>query len=308
MSQDNTAFSGMRAYLWPIHSFEVQKIIPMMIILAMAVFDYTILKNLKDALVITAQGSGAEVIPFIKLWGILPAAVVAAMVFSFLLNRFSRLAVFQMIVLSFSIFFAAFCLFIYPNREALHPNASADFLESILPLGCKGLIAMYRNWTLTCFYIVSELWGTVVLQVLVWGFANEITKISEAPRFYSVMVIVSNITTFLAGQIAVALSCGEFDTSLGFGNDAWEQTVTKTLLLIVACAIVGLLTFMWMDRKVLSNPAYVPTDDERCPKKPKAQKMSFRESLSSITSRAKRVAERSDSSCVSSPKAKRLTR
>ena len=141
---------------------------------------------------------------------------------------------------------------------------------------------MYRNWTLTCFYIISELWGTVVLQVLVWGFANEITKISEASRFYSVMVIASNMAAFCAGQIAVALSCGEFDSTLGFGTDAWEQTMTKILLLIVGCALASLLAFKWMDRYVLSNPIYLPKDNERCPKKPKSKKMSFRESLSCI--------------------------
>jgi AAA family ATP:ADP antiporter len=282
MSDDSTTFSGIRSYLWPIHSFETRKIIPMIIILAFVAFDYTILRNLKDALVITAHGSGAEVIPFIKLWGILPAAILAAMLFSFLLNRFSRLAVFQFIVIAFSLFFAVFCLFIYPNRDALHPNASADFLESVLPLGFKGLIAMYRNWTLTCFYIVAELWGTVVLQVLVWGFANEVTKISEAPRFYSVMVIVSNTATVIAGQVAVALSCSEFSSTFGFGKDAWEQTMTKTLLLIVGCAVIALVAFTWMERRVLSNPVYLPTDGEKCPKKPKAQKMNFRESLSYI--------------------------
>ena len=240
---ESAAFSGIRSYFWPIHSHEFKKIAPMILMLALVAFNYSVLRNLKDALVITAHGSGAEVIPFIKLWGILPAAILAAMLFSFLLNTFSRAAVFQIIIISFSLFFLAFCFFIYPNREALHPNASADFLESVLPLGLKGLIAMYRNWTLTCFYIISELWGTVVLQVLVWGFANEITKISEASRFYSVMVIASNMAAFCAGQIAVALSCGEFDSTLGFGTDAWEQTMTKLLLLVVGLAFASLITF-----------------------------------------------------------------
>ena len=175
--------------------------------------------------------------------------------------------------------FLAFCLFIYPNREALHPNASADFLEGILPLGCKGLVAMYRNWTLTGFYIISELWGTLVLQVLTWGFANEITKTSEAPRFYSVMVIASNIATICAGQIAVALSSEEYNGTLGFGKDAWDQAMTKILLLIVGFAIISLLSFRWMDRHVLSDTAYLPNDVEKFSKKKPKKKLSFRESL-----------------------------
>ena len=275
-------FSGLRSYFWPVHMHELTKIIPMIIMLAFVALDYTILRNLKDSLVVTAQGSGAEVIPFIKVWGILPAAVAAAMLFSFLLNRFSRSTVIHMIILSFTAFFLFFTCFVYPNREFLHPHASADFLQSVLPVGCKGLIAMYRNWTLTCFYIVSELWGTIVLQVLVWGFANEITKISEAPRFYSVMVIASNFATICAGQIAVALSSNQFDPSLGFGTNAWEQTMTKILLFVAVLAIGALFAYRWMDKHVLSQQENLPAGSEKKPKEESSKKLSFRESLTCL--------------------------
>ena len=284
MSQARSSeFSGLRSYFWPVHMHELTKILPMAIMLAFIALDYTILRNLKDALVITARGSGAEVIPFIKVWGMLPAAIVTAMLFSFLLNRFSRSTVIHTFILSFTALFLFFAFFVYPNREALHPHASADFLESVLPLGCKGLIAMYRNWTLTCFYIISELWGTIVLQVIVWGFANEVTKLSEAPRFYSVLVIASNIATICAGQIAVALSSDQFDSSLGFGQTAWEQTLIKILTFVAILAISALFAFRWMNKNVLSNPENLPTDSERCPKKHPSKKLTFRESLLCLT-------------------------
>ncbi len=278
LQTESSAFSGIRSFLWPVHAHEVKKLVPMVLMLSLVALDYSILRNLKDALVITARGSGAEVIPFIKLWGMLPAAILATMAFSFLLNRFSRTTVVNIIILSFAAFFLLFCLWIYPNRDALHPNASADFLEGVLPLGCKGLIAMYRNWTLTGFYIISELWGTLVLQVLMWGFANEITKISEAPRFYSVAVIACNIAAFIAGQIAVALTNAQFNANFSFGKDAWEQSMTKILLLVVGLALLCLATFWWMNRYVLSQPAYLPKDEERSQKKTKKQ-LNFKESL-----------------------------
>lgn len=46
-------------------------------------FNYTILRDTKDVLLITAPKSGAEVIPFIKTYCNLPAAIVS--------NRFSML-------------------------------------------------------------------------------------------------------------------------------------------------------------------------------------------------------------------------
>mgnify|MGYP001599385272 FL=1 len=39
-------------------------------------FNYTILRDAKDGLVITAPGSGAETINFLKLYGTLPFAII----------------------------------------------------------------------------------------------------------------------------------------------------------------------------------------------------------------------------------------
>ncbi len=271
-------FSKIRSYVWPIYAREAKKLIPMVIMLFLVCFNYSILRNLKDALVITAKRSGAEVIPFIKVWVMLPAAVLVTMLFSFLTNHFSRKAVFQFILSSFLFFFFCFAFVIYPNREHLHPHATANFLETVLPVGFKGLIAMYRNWTLTGFYVVSELWGSMVLTVLFWGFANEVTKLSEATRFYSVMSIASNLAAIIAGQAAVYFSSQNFDSSLFFGTDAWEQTLVKLLSLIVLSGLGVLLTFRWMNKNVLSDSSYLP-DEVKAAAKSKKKKLSFKESI-----------------------------
>ncbi len=270
-------FGKIRSYVWPIYAREAKKLIPMVIMLFLVCFNYSILRNLKDALVITAKNSGAEVIPFIKVWVMLPAAVLVTMLFSYLSNHLSRKAVFQIILSFFLTFFFCFAFFIYPNREHLHPHATANFLDATLPIGFKGLIAMYRNWTLTGFYVISELWGSMVLTVLFWGFANEITKLSEATRFYSVMSIASNLAAIIAGQAAVFFSNSNFDEALSFGSDAWEQTLMKLLSLIFISGLGVILTFQWMNKKVLSDPEYLP-DEVRAPKKGK-KKMSFKESI-----------------------------
>ncbi len=271
-------FGRIRSNIWPIHSFEVKKLVPMLVMLTLICFNYSILRNLKDALVITAKNSGAEVLPFIKVWVILPAAVLSTMLFTYLSNKLSRSAVFQIILVSFLIFFFVFGFIIFPMREQLHPHAMADFLETVLPKGFMGLIAMFRHWTLTCFYVVCELWSTMILNVLFWSFANEITRIQEAPRFYSVMSIFSNIAAIVAGQTAIALSSEVFDPTLSFGHDAWEQSLMKIMALIVASGIGVLLAFRWMNKHVLSNPKYLPKDAQEKVKK-KEKKLSFRQSL-----------------------------
>jgi len=267
---DTSSFSGLRSYLWPIHAHEAKKIIPMAIMIAFVALDYSILRNLKDTLLITEPGSGAEVLPFIKVWVMLPAAIASTMLLSYLLNHFSKTTVFTSITLVFFLFFLGFGFFIYPNRSLLHPHVSANYLESILPLGFKGLISMYRNWTITCFYVIAELWGTIILQVLMWGFVNEITKINEAPRFYGVLVIACNIAAICAGQIANAAKPAIISPNM------WNQTFTRLLLLIVVLGCISLMAFLWMAKHIFSNPDHIPLERKSTKKK---KKLSFKESL-----------------------------
>ena len=42
-------------------------------------------------------------------------------------------------------------------------------LEKVLPLGFKGMIAMFRNWTFTTFYVMSELWSNIILALIILG-------------------------------------------------------------------------------------------------------------------------------------------
>ena len=48
---------------------------------------HNILHAMKDALVVTAEGSGAEVIPFIQLWLLLPVTCMVTLWFSTSLRR-----------------------------------------------------------------------------------------------------------------------------------------------------------------------------------------------------------------------------
>lgn len=52
---------------------------------------------------------------------------------------------------------------------------------------------MVRNWMFTCFYCSAELWGDVVLSLLFWGLANELTTIEEAPMLYPLFGIGANV-------------------------------------------------------------------------------------------------------------------
>ena len=55
--------------------------------------------------------------------------------------------------------------------------SSAEFCENLLnTAGVRfaGPIAILRNWTFCLFYVMAELWGSVVVSLLFWGFANQV--------------------------------------------------------------------------------------------------------------------------------------
>ncbi|MCI5051759.1 MAG: NTP/NDP exchange transporter [Simkaniaceae bacterium] len=244
-------FGRFRSLVWPIHRTELRKFIPMLLMYALIVFNYSLLKAAKDALVVTAPSSGAEAIPFIKFWAILPMAVFFTFIFTRLSNHFNREKVFYMMMAIFLGFFFLFVTVLYPFKEYLHPNGAADWLQQYLPTGFKGLISVFRNWTFTLFYVMSELWGTTIMTVLFWGFANEVSSINDAKRFYAILGIGANLATILAGKVSVMLS-GESLYKMG-GQDRWGHCLVMLTLLVIVAGITSTLIYYWMNRRVFKN-------------------------------------------------------
>jgi AAA family ATP:ADP antiporter len=273
------SFTGWRSYIWPVHNHELKKILPMLLISFFVFLDYNILRTMKDTLVVTAKSSGAEVIPFIKVWVMFPIAVLLTFIYTHLSNRYSQQRVFYLIFGGFLAFFTLFTLVLYPYREQLHPHAFADSLQLILPVGAKGLVAMIRNWTFTLFYAMSELWGNIIVIVLFWGFANEITKVSEAKRFYGLFGIGVNFSGIVAGQLSIYLSRGAYNPALPFGEDAWHQTLILLLSIVLLVGVAALLLYRWMWKSVLSDKRYYDPEESMVNNKEKPIKMGIRENF-----------------------------
>lgn len=277
----DTQFGVLRSAFWPIHRHEIKKLVPMLAMLFLICFNYSALRNMKDALVITT--SGAEIIPFIKVWAILPSAVFVTLIFAKLSNRFSQENVFYLMTTGFLLLYGIFAFILYPLRDYLHPLESADYLQSILPAGFKGLIDMYRHWTFTAFYVMSELWSTAVMTVLFWGFVNEITRLSEARRFYSVLSIGSNFAAIAAGVTSIFVAKnGIFNPHIPFGSNLWEQTMMILVLLVIGSGILTMGIFRWMNKCVLNDPSYDDLHQIKREVKKKG-KLSFKDSLSYVS-------------------------
>ena len=60
--------------------------IPIFVLFFVFYFVYTLLRAIKTAFIVTAEGSGAEVIYFLKILGVLPGAVLLTYIFTKLIN------------------------------------------------------------------------------------------------------------------------------------------------------------------------------------------------------------------------------
>jgi len=45
---------------------------------------------------------------------------------------------------------------------------------------CSCFVKVAANWTATLFFIMSELWGSVVISLLFWSLADDVCNVSEA--------------------------------------------------------------------------------------------------------------------------------
>jgi len=277
MSQTKTAeFGKWRSIFWPIHTFELKKLLPMLFLFFLILFNYTVLRDTKDTLIVTAAGSGAEAIPFLKVWGVLPFAILFMLLYSKLSNRLSKPALFYTTIAPFIVFFGLFSSVLYPLRDALHPNELADKLQAMLPVGFKGLIAIFRNWTFSLFYIMSELWGSVALSLLFWGFANDTTKVSESKRFYSLFGMGANFSLIIAGWCVKALS--DIRSKYPADVDSWQISLNWLMALVVLSGVLIMGIYWWINSYVLTDERFVPLTEQKAKKKEKP-KLSMKESF-----------------------------
>ena len=244
-------------------------------------FNYTILRDTKDVLVVTAPGSGAEIIPFLKTYVNLPSAIAFTVLYSSLCNRMPSDKVFFIVMTAFISFFGAFAGLIYPNIHLLHPNAACDVLQAALPVFFAPIVAIFRNWTYALFYTLANLWGSVVVSLLFWGFANEITTVDEAKKYYPLFGLMANVALIFSGQYVKYVS--SLRVGLAPGADLWGNSLKLLMGAVVGVGGVIMALMAYMQKYVLTDPACVDPNKEAKRKKTKT-KMTTSESVKFLSS------------------------
>lgn len=202
----NRPMSSLRKIFFPIYREEYCRFGLMACMIFFSIFSFYLLRTVKDALVQSAPGSGAEVFSFLKLYLVLPATMLV-MAGYVALRRVMRIdSCYYAIVSAFMFFFMLFALLLYPNVDYLHPSMQeVKALQQSYPM-FKWFFTIYSVWVYALFYVVSELWGSLLLSVMFWQIANDNIPTSQAARFYPLFVATGNVAMICLNPVLHYLS------------------------------------------------------------------------------------------------------
>ena len=262
--------SGLRHAIFPIYGREIFKFVLIAGIKFFVVFVLTLTRDTKDTLMVTE--CGAEAIAFMKVYGVLPCAAGFIALYSKLDQLFgdNKAGLFYATCLPFFAFFVLFDRVIYPNKDFLHP--SMDAVVSVV--GSSGVFSkIIAHWTSALFYVVSELYSSVSIGILFWGYANSVVGVDQARRFYPLFGQMSSLGPIAAGQYVVhyASKAKDFQGSL------------DRLTAIITLSGFGICAFHAMSERFLSSSSGASASPAKKAKKAKP-KMSMAESFSFLAS------------------------
>jgi AAA family ATP:ADP antiporter len=252
-------FGPLRGLLWPIHRHELKKLLPMLLLFFFISFVYSILRNTKDTLVVTAPGGGASLIPFLKVYGVFPMAIGFMLGYAKLSNVLNKEQIFYASLAPFAGFFLLFAA-LFPLRAVLHPAALDPARRPLTPW-LANLLGLGRIWLFSLFYVMSELWASMALSLSFWGFANDVVKLEESRRFYALFGVGANLALLTVRPANQGLHWLEARLVAVRPMEPWTAYVALLMALVLACILVIALIYRWIQRAVLTDPRlYTPAD------------------------------------------------
>ncbi len=196
--------SQLLEIIWPIKKSELKLFISIALIMLCVVFNFAMLRAVKDSLVI--PNIGAEVISFLKLWLVLPSTILFTIIYIRLSNIFSYEVLFYLIITAFLIFFLLFAYVLYPNHSYYHP--SKDKINNLIVMYpyLKWPLLLIGEWSFALMYVFSDLWSVITINLLFWQFTNYILNTEIAKRFYPIFGMIGNLGVIFSGKILLIFS------------------------------------------------------------------------------------------------------
>lgn len=273
--------SKLRTNLFPVHSSEIKKFLSLGIMFTLMVFNFWVGHNSKDILVIMAEGSGAEALNYLK-FPVFIVSIAFIMGYTWAANVAKQHVVFQTILGVFILFYSLFTFVIYPHQEYFHMSVQdLRVLQAAHP-SFQHFFPIIGYWGFSLFYILSELWGAVVLTLLFWQLANQITTVEQSKRFYMLFGSFNGLGAIIAGSFTLYYANPDV---LGLQNspEAYQETFMEMMKIFIGICVVIMLIYHWISKNIVTRRDEYNPDKARVDKAHKIE-LSFKESLRYILS------------------------
>ena len=151
--------------LFPIKSNELSRFIPVASMMLLIIMNYSLLRSIKDAIIIKNQFLGPEALNFIKSWFVFPVATLMMFSYIKLSHKLNREKLFQVVIVFFAAFFALYLTILEPFAQSILPSASTiTRLQTQYP-NFYWLIAMYGQWSYCLMHVIADLWNPFCLNL-----------------------------------------------------------------------------------------------------------------------------------------------
>ncbi len=238
----------LKLVVFPVERSELKLFSKLAILLFCILFNFSSLRTLKDSLVIPLIG--AEAISFLKLWLVLPSAIIFTILYVKLSNHLNLQLLFSLFVSVFILFFLLFAFVIYPNLSLYHISTSRIEELVIAWPHFKWFVRLLGKWSYVLVYILAELWGAMIINLMFWQFVNHMFKSNQAQRLYPILGMVGSVGLILSGNLLVFFS--EIDNfslqAISFVSVSSDAVEIAIKLIISSVAFSGLIAiFLFYD-------------------------------------------------------------
>ncbi len=228
--------SMFKTQIFPISRSDWSLFGTMIFIVSMININFSILRSMRNALVVADSGGSAAFIPYFELFGTFPASILLTWCLSRLMRVFSFRFTFSITMFFFLAFFIAFAFWIYPHKEhsqlVLEQKIGSFFWLNRFKV-------IFTHWPDLVFYVMAELWKVALLSVIFWGFLNQNLTLDEAKKYYPPLLLGTSVGTMLSGPITVFCTSIYSWNHFPLSSFRWQHSLYMLTFCLLFC---GLLT------------------------------------------------------------------
>lgn len=263
-----------------------------------AVATYTILRQLKDALIISSMP------PYLFAWVKVLAVMPASIMFNYMYSRLrqnspSQAAVITKILYVFLGLFLFFSFVVFPYHdsiqmpwlvESMTGYANKMFMtlfHRACPSGLAQIIQILGSiigyWAFVLLYATAEVWGSVSVSIIAWGTANDYISAKKSSSVYPLISTLANIGAIIASAIMIMMNTTKLFKE---SPELFRIRGSGLMLGISLATLLMIYAYKYIVRNCEQNASSAVTDDAKALAKEEAKKraknMSFMEAVKSI--------------------------